>query len=66
MNLNELTITAEIPLGANLDNRTTIGYDSDGDPIYPGVEPMNEAEWTPSCVATWPWWTPTWSEWHDS
>lgn len=35
MNLNNLTITAEIPLNANLDNRTTIGYDSDGDPIYP-------------------------------
>jgi hypothetical protein len=35
MNLNELTITAEIPLGANLDNRTTIMYDSDGDPVYP-------------------------------
>lgn len=35
VNLNNLTITAEIPLAANLDNRTTIGYDSDGDPIYP-------------------------------
>ena len=35
MNLNEITLTAEIPLDANLDNRTTIGYDSDGDPIYP-------------------------------
>ena len=35
MNLNNITLTAEIPLDANLDNRTTIGYDSDGDPIYP-------------------------------
>lgn len=35
MNLNGITLTAEIPLDANLDNRTTIGYDSDGDPIYP-------------------------------
>lgn len=35
MNLNDITLTAEIPLDANLDNRTTIGYDSDGDPIYP-------------------------------
>ena len=34
MNLNDITLTAEIPLDANLDNRTTIGYDSDGDPIY--------------------------------
>ena len=33
--LNDITLTAEIPLDANLDNRTTIGYDSDGDPIYP-------------------------------
>ena len=35
MNLNDITLTAEIPLDANLDNRTPIGYDSDGDPIYP-------------------------------
>ena len=35
MNLNNITLTAEIPLDATLDNRTTIGYDSDGDPIYP-------------------------------
>ena len=35
MNLTDITLTAEIPLDANLDNRTTIGYDSDGDPIYP-------------------------------
>lgn len=35
MNLHDITITAEIPLDANLDNRTTIGYDSDNDPIYP-------------------------------
>ena len=33
--LNDITLTAEIPLDANLDNRTPIGYDSDGDPIYP-------------------------------
>ena len=33
MNLNEITLTAEIPLDANLDGRTTVGYDSDGDPI---------------------------------
>ena len=32
----------------------------------PGVEPMTMDEWTPSCVATWPLWSPTWSEWHDS
>ena len=43
MNLNEITLTAEIPLAANLDNRTTIGYDSDGDPIYPSG-PVTVAE----------------------
>ena len=33
--LNDMNIVVSIPLAANLDNRTTVGYDSDGDPIYP-------------------------------
>ena len=33
--LNDMNIVVSIPLTANLDNRTTVGYDSDGDPMYP-------------------------------
>ena len=33
--ITDITLTAEIPLDTNLDNRAIIGYDSDGDPIYP-------------------------------
>ena len=32
----------------------------------PGVEPMTMDEICALPVATWPWWTPTGSEWHDS
>ncbi len=32
--IDDITITAEIPLDASLDRRTIVSYDDDGDPIY--------------------------------